>query len=199
MIDLSQERIAQMLLSAFLCGMTFGILYEGIRLIRHIIAPAHKRLCVRRIALVVYTFFTDFFFIILFAAAAILLTYRMSGGIFRGIVYIGMGAGSCLYYFVIGRLTRPLTEKIAKISKKTIKKLLKIVLIPLRAIFLLIFKLYTLTIGRFLCKIINRIKEKNVKKQNSAELPELSEVEQMKVEKGYKKEGRISFGGKGIP
>ncbi|MBP3376111.1 MAG: spore cortex biosynthesis protein YabQ [Clostridia bacterium] len=188
-----------MLLAAIMCGIALGVLYEGIRFVRLIIAPSHRRLCVRWVASQIYTFLTDFLFIIIFAATAILLTNKISGGIFRGIVYVGMGAGFCIYYFVVGKLTRPLIEKIANISKKIIKKLLKLIIIPLRAIFLLIFKLYTLTIGKKLCKIIDSVNKKRVQKQSTAELPELPSAEEKCLEKGYKKEGRISFGGKGIP
>ena len=154
LIDLSQERIAQMLLTAFLCGIALGLLYEAIRLVRLIISPSCGVGWSRKVLLLIYTFLTDFLFIMFFAATAILLTYKLSGGIFRGIVYLSMSTGLLLYYFTVGKITRTLSERIAEFIKKIIKKILKVLIIPLRAIFLLFFKLYTLTIGKKLCKII---------------------------------------------
>lgn len=199
MIDLSQEQLLSMLLSSFLLGVLLGVVYEGIRLLK-LICTSREKKCrsVRLVILYTLTFLTDVAFALLFALTAILLTYKISGGIFRGMVYIGMISGLALYYFTVGRLTLKLSSRLASLIKKAVKILLKLIFTPIRAIFLLIFKLYTLTIGKIIGKIGCSIKEKRMRKQaeliREAEAPAQNESRE---EKGYRKEGRISFGGKG--
>ena len=148
MINISQEKLLMMLLSALALGITFGFFYELIRLLRFIIAPQKMSgMSLNRLLSDILTFFADFVFILLFAIAAILQTYKISGGVFRGLTYIGMGLGFLIYYLTIGRLTQNLSRKIALFIKKMIRKILKIIFIPFRKIFLLFFRIYTLTIG----------------------------------------------------
>lgn len=198
MIDLSQEQLASMLISSFLCGVLLGVVYEGIRFLKLLCTPQGKHLrLARSVILHILTFLTDLAFILLYALVAILLTYRISGGVFRGMVYIGMTSGFALYYFTIGKLTLKISRGLAKLIKKTVKMLLKLVYTPIRAIFLLIVKLYTLTIGKIIGKIICSIKQKREKRKatsSSAETPPA--LVESREEKGYRKEGRISFGGK---
>lgn len=196
MINISQEKLLLMLLGALALGIAFGFFYELIRLIRLIVAPQKVGgMSLRGILSNILTFFADLFFILLFAIAAILQTYKISGGVFRGLTYIGMGVGFLFYYFTIGRLTKRLSEKTALFIKKTVCVLSKAVFLPLRKIFFLFFKIYTLTIGKIIDKIRSKIKEKRVLRNTASEIAQTDDPEGEKENKGYKKEGRISFGG----
>ncbi len=187
-----------MLLYSFLCGIILSVVYEGIRLLKLICAPPEKHSYgVRKAFYHILTFLTDLVFVLLFALVAILLTYRVSGGIFRGMVYVGMLAGTALYYFTVGRLTIKISLGLAKFIKKATRMILKLIYKPLRAFFLLIFKLYALTIGKIIGKIVYNVKQKRSEKQAALEgVTETNVLAESREEKGYRKEGRISFGGK---
>ena len=192
LIDLSQELLLNILLSAFLLGVSHGILYEGIRLVRLIFEP-------NAVISNITTHVTDFAFIVLFALVAILHTYKMSGGIFRGLSYVGMITGFMIYYFTLGRLTLKISKRIARIIRKSTCKLFKILFIPIRLIFSLVFKVYTLTIYKKIGKIKCKGKEAREKRQNGQNKATLIAVDVCQNEKGYKKEGRVSFGEKRKP
>ena len=199
MINISQEKLLIMLLSSLALGVAFGIFYELIRLLRVIIAPRKvSGMSLHRILSDIVTFFADFVFILLFAVAAILQTYKISGGVFRGLTYIGMSLGFLFYYFVVGRLTKKISENIARIIKKTICALARLIFVPFKKIFLLFFRIYTLTIGRFIGKIKSEIKKKRVLNKITSEGIQDVVLEVEKENSGYKKEGRISFGGQRI-
>ena len=82
------------------------------------------------------------------------LIYRMGGGIFRAFTYGSMAIGFILYYFTVGKLTLRLTDIIIGFLKKILKKIAFLLLLPVKKIFLLIFCLYRLTIGKIIGKII---------------------------------------------
>lgn len=182
-----------MLLSALLLGVSLGIVYEVVRLLKNIFDLKRRG---ANVFLYFFTFLTDFLFILLFAATAILQTYKISEGIFRGLTYIGMFSGFALYYFTLGKLTAKISSRLAKFIRKTVKIAIKVVLVPFRAIFSLFFKIYTLTIGKIIGKIIRRVKEKSSQKRTPVDVAGLPAPLDMDREKGYKKEGRVSFGGK---
>ena len=185
-----------MLINAFLLGMLLGVIYEGIRFLKFLFTSGRNG---ANVFLYILTFLTDFLFILLFATVAILQTYKMSGGVFRGFVYLGMFFGLMLYYFTIGKLTAKISAKMASFIRKTVKGTLRFICIPLRAIFLLIFKIYILTIGKIIGKIRCRVQEKRSRLQPLPETAELPAKATCKRDEGYKKEGRVSFGGKRQP
>ncbi len=177
-------------------GGGLGLLYEFIRLFRFAFGGGNRGK-IRMAVSHVVTFIGDAFFIIIFAIAAILQTFKISGGVFRGLTYIGMSVGFMTYYLTIGRLMLKPCKKMAAFIKKAARLILKVIFTPLRLLFLLVFKIYVLTIGKILGKIIYRIKEKN----SADRVAQENEISGDKADcelKGYKKEGRISFGGKGI-
>ena len=199
MIDLSQKLIASLALCSFLCGFFLGVIYEVARFVRCIITPDSKKRGVRTVLAGIATFFTDLLFFLLFAVCGILITFEMCGGVFRGIVYICMAVGILIYRTAFGRLTSILVQWLANVVKLIIKKTFGILILPLRAIKFLFVKLYDLTIG----KIIGRIKERILIKRlarlfleenHSVNAPSAPVKES--CEKGYKNEGRVSFGGK---
>ena len=199
MIDLSQKLIASLALASFLCGVFLGVIYEIARFMRCIIVPASKKRSARTVLAGITTFFTDLLFFLLFAACGILITFEMCGGVFRGIVYICMAAGTFIYRISFGKLTAVAVEWLANTVKLILKKIFGLLILPLRAIKFLFVKLYCLTIG----KIIGRIKERILIKklaglflEEDHGVNELSDPLQEPCQKGYKKEGRVSFGGK---
>ncbi len=165
---------------------------------------------VRRILSGVFLFVTDMCFCLFGASAAILLTYNISGGVFRGCAYLGMGLGLLIYRLTLGRLMNKIELSLTKLIRKVIRGLIKVLLVPSRAIFSLICKLYALTIGRIIgkikCKVIlqRELRKRELEKKKAAEIVPAKMSEETKEEKNnaekasrYKKEDRISFGYRG--
>ncbi|MBE6583405.1 MAG: hypothetical protein E7649_00295 [Ruminococcaceae bacterium] len=209
MIDLSQSTVLLLILSSALIGIAHGLIYDGIRLFKMMLGVDYGKAAVeptsvgKRIFLYAVTFLCDAVFCISFAISSILLTYNVSGGVFRGIVYVGMLGGGALYYLTLGRLVLKINVKLAKHIKKIIRWLVGKLIMPFKAIISLIIKLYHLTIGKVIGKIISvicarREQRKNVANKAMPRLPEYSEEEACKDVKKYryKEQGRISFAGR---
>jgi hypothetical protein len=199
LIDLSQRLIASLALCSFLCGVLLGVAYEIARLIRFIFTPSSGKRGARGVLADIVTFFTDLLFFGAFAFCGILITFYMCGGVFRGVVYLCMAFGVTLYRLAFGRMTAFVVLRLASILKFIIKKMIEILSLPIRAIKFLFVRIFDLTIG----KIIGRIKEGMlVKRLDGLFLEDArGDVEPSgylseSLEKGYKKEGRVSFGGK---
>ncbi len=211
MIDLSQSAIAYLALSAILLGAAHGVLYDMIRFVKLMLGVEYGKPSsegngkVKNVFLHIFTFICDVIFWICFAVTSVILTYNMSGGVFRGIVYLGMLGGGALYYFTLGRLVLKINIKLTRLVKKTLKWLYWIVTAPIRAIISLIIKLYHLTIGKVIGKIVSEVKRRQERrKQRSQTAVAALEPEYTKEEKNtdvtkyrYKGEGRISFYGRG--
>ena len=206
MIDLSQELILSLIIKAFLTGIVLGLLYEAVRIAKMLLGVGGGGR-IRKIASGVFLFFTDVCFCLLFASSAILLTYNIGGGVFRGCVYLAMGGGLMLYRLTVGKLTEKPERAITTVIKKMLRKILKVALVPVRAIFSLYCRLYSLTIGRIIGKIKDRWQLSRVKRrenaENECEAPQSGVLSDGKEElvyvdgkTGYRKSGRVSFGGK---
>ncbi len=204
MIDLSQEEILVLMICSAASGILIGVLYELVRVLRLMISPCNgdgraflSRL--RRAADTVLTFLTDLAFCLLSAAVSLLLTYNISGGVFRGCVYLCMGLGWLLYRLTVGKLAYKLEKRLTALLKRILRFILK----PIMALFSLINRFYALTIGKKLCKIKCRIIEGLVKKQKKENTEEIKEAESEPSPKeednnadkgyGYRKECRRSF------
>ncbi len=203
MIDLSQELILSLIIKAFLIGVALGVLYETVRIAKMLLGVGEEGGRIKRIASVIFLFLTDLIFCLLFASSAILLTYNIGGGVFRGCVYLCMGVGLILYRVSVGRLIEKAERFVTSIIKRVLRKTVKIALVPIRAIFSLYCRLYSLTIGRIIGKIRCKVRAaKAAKTAGCAQaLPECiteekkDEEDNAKGARGYRKEGRISFGG----
>ena len=206
MIDLSQELILSLIIKAFLTGVALGVIYEGVRIAKMLLGIGQDGR-VRKVFSHVFMFFTDLGFCLLFAFCAILLTYNISGGVFRGCVYLCMGLGLIIYRLTLGRLTERIELYLTGIIRKMIKSIIRLALVPIRAIFSLYCRLYALTIGRIIGTIRRRVtvarEKKNRERAESNSGPAClpSVTEEIKDEennakgaRGYKKDGRISFG-----
>lgn len=210
MIDLSQSTLAYLLGYSFLLGISLGVIYDAFRFMKQLLgvpygkdaATEQKRGKLLRALQFSVTFVFDVVFWLLFAASSLLLTYNVSGGVFRGMVYTGMTAGLSAYYFTLGRLVLMLSGKVARFLRRavawTVRKLKRII----KAIIYPIIKLYHLTFGKVIGKIkaerkarrVRRLAEQNA---NASELPSsIKEEEKTDVTKyRYEREGRISFSG----
>ena len=206
MIDLSQELILSLIIKSFLTGVALGVIYEGVRIAKMLLGIGQDGR-VRKIFSHVFLFFTDLCFCLIFAFCSILLTYNINGGVFRGCVYLCMGLGIVVYRLTLGRLTEKLERWITGIIRKLIDVIIRLTLVPIRVIFSLVCRLYALTIGKIIGTIRRRVtaareKKKRERAESNAEpacLPCVTEEikdegNNAKGARGYKKDGRISFG-----
>jgi len=120
-------------------------------------------------------------------------------------VYFCMACGLIIYRLTLGRLMSRVECWITEIIRKSVRAILGFVLIPIRAIFSLVYRFYSLTIGRIIGKIIYKARQKRKEKTRGPRvngiglLPQTAEKTEeeennAKRARGYKKEGRISFG-----
>ena len=199
MIDLSQGLIASLILYSFACGILLAVIYDTVRFVRYVISPmGGLTKGIRSVLVILLTFLTDFLFLLLFAVSGILIIFNMCGGVFRGSVYFALAGGILIYRITVGRLTARLLLWLAGRVRTLVKWIFKLFLILIRPIKKLFVAIYTLTIGR----IIGRIKEKILIRRLArffvADSGESGVVrtEDSVAEREYKKEGRISFGRK---
>ena len=152
MIDLSQKELATLLLLAMALGAVLGVLYDCFRAIRAVFSSSRAGRGRRAISYAV-TFLTDLVFWLTVGVSSVILLYGFCGGVFRGMVYLGIGAGFLLYSVSLGRVVRALLLLSVRLLKKGIGMLMRLIAIPLCALSRGIISLYHLTIGRFLGKI----------------------------------------------
>lgn len=207
MFDVAQSTIVKWFIWAFLDGVSLGVFYDFIRAFKMLCGISYfdngrKKALLWRGMEHIVTFLCDIFFFLVAGVVSLLLIYRMGGGIFRAFTYGGIIAGFCLYHFTLGYLTLRLSHIIVKAVKKLFKKIIFLLLFPLKKIFSLIFCIYRLTIGKIIGKIIRVIKRRSVQKAVACEEEKLppesagGEEEYVYVgsKKCYRKSGRISFG-----
>ena len=209
MLDLSQEQIAKWLLCAFLWGVALGVFYDGIRAFKMLCGiscgetETQKKHTLGRIIEYAVTFLCDIVFWVTVGVLSILLMYRMGGGFFRGITYVGLGAGFALYYFTVGTVVLKFSRFAVRLLKKVVKKAFSLLIFPVKKLFFALIALYRLTIGKFLGKIIEEIKISKQNKKKTEDTENLTEENDSGGEEefvyvdgkiGYKKQGRISFG-----
>ena len=207
MMGLSEREVASLLFNALLCGICLGGLYDLVR--------AFKMLCGVRygekkdsedsaslgIALFSLTLVTDLLFWVFAGLASIILTYA-SGGVFRGSAYVVMACGFLLYYFTLGRAILALNRKITAFLRGLILKIARALLRKASKATGGIISLYHLTIGKIFDKIKDGKSSGNANEREGENGNiDTSETERGKegfvyVErgKGYRREGRVSFG-----
>ena len=185
MIDLSQPLLMSLLLSSFIGGVLLGVVYEVMHFFK-LLFSTEKNSSERKQAMLIFnraiiyalTFLTDVLFCLFFAVCAITLTYKMSGGVFRGMVYTAMLSGLFIYHLTLGRLFLKLNKKVVRLVRKAIGELIALIKIPLKAFFSLFVKIYHLTMGRLIGKIrgkINEIRKMRENKRKAAE-KQISEI-----------------------
>ncbi len=211
MIDLSQSTVAYLILSSVILGVLLGVLYDVMRFMKLMLGVRYEKDASRvrvskakKAFLYIVTFIFDLSFGLCFAVFSILLTYNISGGIFRGIVYVGMIGGGIAYYLTLARLVLKLNIKLTRLIKKVLKWVWYALMKPVKAIISLIIKLYHLTIGKVIGKIVGDIRMRQEQQRRKAEnesvakLPENTnkETDRDVTKYRYKQEGRISFAGR---
>ena len=209
MIDLSQEVLISLIIKSFLCGVGLGIFYDVIRMFKVFLGVKYTKQVyssgkLRRVVEYIVTFIFDIIFWIAVGLISIILIYSINGGVFRGMTYFWMLSGFLLYYFTVGTWVLKLTVFLDKKIKKALYSIAKLLILPLRRAFDRIICLYRLTIGKFIGKIKDRIKDKKEKRKNQAMLCEKEKQEVLGKEDfvyvdqktRYKREGRINFGNK---
>lgn len=199
MIEWSQRELLYLLVRSVVCGVAVGVLYDILRTVRIFLSGDGKAWRVIGYAV---TFIADFIVWSSFGVISILLIYKLIGGAFRGMVYVGMLVGAALYYYSISKLTLRITRFAVKILKKALCAVGRVIIFPFVMVFHGVFSLYRLTIGKIIGKIIRRVRE--VKKSRRVEdVPASTDVECGKEElvyvfgkAAYRRDGRIDFGRK---
>ena len=207
MFDLSDSTIVKWFLWAFLDGVSLGVLYDLIRAFKMLCGISYfeskrQKGILKRVFEAVVTFFCDVAFFVAAGVVALLLIYRMGGGLFRAFTFGGMISGFALYYLSLGRLTIRLTDVFVRTLKKALGVVGRILFFPVKKIFLALFCLYRLTIGKIIGKIIRELVRRNSRGATDAQDEKLplenggGEEEYVYVgSKGrYRKSGRIDFG-----
>ena len=200
MIDLSQRELAILLLLSMALGAVLGVLYDCLRALRAIFS-SQKTGKGRRALSYAVTFVTDIAFWLTAGVSSVVLLYGFCGGVFRGMIYLGITMGFLLYSVSLGRVVRALLFLGIRLLKRGIGMLIHLLSVPIRALSRGIISLYHLTIGRFLGKIKGMMKKARAKepKQNGdidadEKLEGREDFVYVGKQAGYAREGRIRFG-----
>ena len=193
----------ELYLKAFIVGVAFGVVYDGIRFFKLLCGVRYKPSAsagggsrARAVLIYIVSFVTDTVFLTALGIASVLLFYNVSGGVFRASVYPCMLFGMALYHISIGRLTLALMERLVLLMRRILSFAKRLVAVPMNAAKKVIFNVYHLTIGRIVVKIKGRIKASREMRE-AARLPacDAREEERKDEDSGrpYKRYGRISF------
>lgn len=208
MIDIPQELLFSLLLKSLLCGGILGVFYDILRAIKMLLGVRYGE-CSEfsslggRAVVFIVTFITDLVFWVTAGLLSIALIYSVGDGRFRGMTYIALALGFLVYYLTLGRLMLKVSAFLVKILKKAARRLIGLILAPIKLILRLIISLYHLTIGRIIGKIIVAVAASRQRRREAAlvSIAETSEEaggkEDLDFADGkhrYSKEGRIDFG-----
>ena len=154
-------------LMSFLLGVILGIVYDAtVQLFSSANIKSPKKFQrVWGVILKITLAFRDFFFCVLFSFCALILMYNQNNGVFRWSVYFFMLLGYFIYRKTLSKLIRKIIGAALVIPMWIIRKVLRILSIPVR----LIFKLWDLTIGKILCIIICGMKNKRLSRKRKRE------------------------------
>ena len=201
MIDWSQEQLLSLLLRAFVCGVAMGVYYDVLRIVKLLFSLETAAGRVAKVFRATVTFFADLIFWLTFGIVSIMLIYRIGGGVFRGLVYLGMLMGAAIYHFTVGKLTLKIISFTVAFLKKVIRAVIKVIIFPFIMIFRGVFSLYRLTIGKIIGRIINRVKKARLARMLknaplATEQEECGKEDNGCVEgkEAYRRDNRISFG-----
>jgi hypothetical protein len=158
-----------------------------------------------RVVIYVVTFVTDVIFWLTAGLVSIALLYGLGGGVFRGMTYLCLAAGFALYYVTVGRLVLKLERIVISLIKRILKKTVSLLLRPTKMALRWLIFLYHLTIGKIIGKIkevwrLSRLRKRNANMETPEDSGEKIEGKEDLVyvdgRTGYRKSGRVSFGGK---
>ena len=159
--------VSRLWVISFFMGIAFGLLYDAVMqfFISSNIKMPEKFKKVWNGIFHVALFLRDFVFCILFSFCALILMYNQNSGVFRWSVYFFMLAGYLLYRKTLSKTIRKIISTLLIVPMWIIRKILHILSLPIR----LIFKLLDLTIGRIVCIIICRMKNKRICRKRKRE------------------------------
>ena len=174
MIEMTQSDARLLLLRSLICGVSLGLIYDVIRFLKlfcgvkygEVAAPGSRSLRVLHFFL---AFVTDIVFWSLVGVLSIALIYSSTGGMFRGLTYIGLALGFIAYYFTLGKLVLFLSRRAVKILWRALRFIFKVIRVPILFVVKGIISLYHLTIGKIIGKIINRIRMMKNKPESEVE------------------------------
>ena len=148
--------VSRLWIISLLLGAIFGLIYDGVMqlCLSAGIKPKERFKKAYDKIVKALIFLRDFLFCILFSFCALILMYNANNGVFRWSVYFFMLLGFFIYRKTLSKIVRKILSFILIAPMWIIRKTLHILSIPIR----LIFKLLDLTIGKFICIIISRMK-----------------------------------------
>ena len=148
--------VSRLWIISLLLGAIFGLIYDGVMQLCLSVGINPKERLKKAYDKIVRAliFLRDFLFCILFSFCALILMYNANNGVFRWSVYFFMLLGFFIYRKTLSKIVRKFLSFILIAPMWIIRKTLHILSIPIR----LIFKLLYLTIGKFICIIISRMK-----------------------------------------
>ena len=159
--------VSRLWLTSFLLGGILGVLYDATVQLSLSANIKPKENFKRAFFIITRIFLSlrDFFFCVLFSFCALILMYNQNNGVFRWSVYFFMLLGCFIYRKTLSKLIRKIIGAALVIPMWIIRKVIRILSIPVR----LIFKLWDLTIGKILCIIICGIKNKRLSRKRKRE------------------------------
>ena len=159
--------VSRLWLISFLLGGILGVLYDATVQLSLSANIKPKENFKRAFFIITRVFLSlrDFFFCVLFSFCALILMYNQNNGVFRWSVYFFMLSGCFIYRKTLSKLIRKIIGAALVIPMWIIRKVIRILYIPVR----LIFKLWDLTIGKILCIIICGIKNKRLSRKRKRE------------------------------
>ena len=143
-MELSQAGIAKLYLFALILGAALAFFFDMLRLPRRFAQQTIDfgkqkptvSLRKRRVVAFVIVFLEDFLFCIVAAVSLILLFYEQNNGKVRPFAFFAAGIGFFLYRVTLQKPIRRLTELVSAWVILTMKTVVRVLLKPLRRVFL---------------------------------------------------------------
>ena len=197
------HNIRQLVLWSLAVGGVLCLIYDVIRVSRWTLSIETDIMKMKGQGLFIlkllYTFFTDVFFCIFIAVCILLLSYYLNGGLMRGLTVICMSVGFFAVRISVSRIFTVVIYKLAKGIRWLIRGIISIFAKILKIILRPVFSLYHLTLGRFICIIKDRVKEKRERRRmRKSSLRDVAGEEEDVAHKGlveaHNKKERILIG-----
>ncbi|MBQ3182145.1 MAG: spore cortex biosynthesis protein YabQ [Clostridia bacterium] len=119
-------QIYTFILYSVFIGFGLGVVYDAFRIIRRAFYIAGKGI----VTDIVY-FISDILFFIIAAVVSAIFIFHVNNGRIRGIALFGSFMGFVLYYNTVGRLVCAVSDLIIRSVYRTLKFILKAVLLPI--------------------------------------------------------------------
>lgn len=170
-MEISMLRMWIMAALSLFCGILLGVVYDLVRFVRVVFGidvsnPFKKG---KRFAIFKYLFVAvgDLLFFVIAAVVMCVFFFLTGDGRVRGFALAGTALAFWCYYKTVGKLFIGISERLAKLCKKGILKLLSLIFYPFSKIFSLFWNLPIVrkTVSRYNIYIIKRKKKAEEKKR----------------------------------